>query len=287
MLSYIGGKSKISSFIVPEIPKDIETYAEVFGGMFWTYFNMDIDQYPNLKRIVYNDKNPVNSNLFKCVKDTDNFYNYIKDVPCQYKNISKEGQKSNPLYEELFYKFQKNAFKDEPFGEEPDFERGMNYAYVLSQVFSGLKPETGKFIDLKYKYRSKFDTFRDKVGGIGKGKKYKKMFERITDVETMDFEDFIKKYDNEKTFFYLDPPYYNTEKYYSNHDFNKDDHERLANVIKNIKGKFALSYYYFDDLEKWFPKTEFRWISKSFKKAASAKSGIKQNDGVELLIMNY
>ena len=53
-LPYIGGKSKIAqSLIIPSIPKDIETFVEIFGGMFWTFFKMDIKDYPNLKKIVY------------------------------------------------------------------------------------------------------------------------------------------------------------------------------------------------------------------------------------------
>ena len=103
----------------------------------------------------------------------------------------------------------------------------------------------------------------------------------------MDFEELISKYDSDNTYFYCDPPYFKTEKYYSKHDFGYDDHERLANVLKNIKGKFSLSYYDFDELSDWFPKDYYRWESKSFKKSASAKLGKKQNDGEELLIMNY
>ena len=49
MLSYIGGKSRIGKWIVPYYPKDMETYVEPFGGMFWCYYNMDLDEYPNLK----------------------------------------------------------------------------------------------------------------------------------------------------------------------------------------------------------------------------------------------
>jgi DNA adenine methylase len=57
----------------------------------------------------------------------------------------------------------------------------------------------------------------------------------------MDFEKVIEKYDSESTYIYLDPPYWKTENYYSNHDFDRNDHERLANVLKNVKGKFSLS----------------------------------------------
>jgi len=69
MLSYIGGKSKIGKWIVPFYPEDMETYVETFGGMFWCFFNMDLTKYPNLKKVVYNDFNPLNYNLFQCVKN--------------------------------------------------------------------------------------------------------------------------------------------------------------------------------------------------------------------------
>jgi site-specific DNA-adenine methylase len=75
--------------------------------------------------------------------------------------------------------------------------------------------------------------------------------------------------------------------YYSNHDFGRDDHERLANVLKGIEGKFSLSYYDFPQLSEWFPKDEYSWERKEFVKAAAAKKGKTQNVGEEILIMNY
>jgi len=97
----------------------------------------------------------------------------------------------------------------------------------------------------------------------------------------------IKKYDSPKTYFYCDPPYFKTEKYYANHDFGISTHQRLAETLKSIKGKFSLSYYHFENLDEWFPKSEYIWDSKEFSKAAMAKSGKLQTKGVELLIMNY
>ena len=43
------------------------------------------------------------------------------------------------------------------------------------------------------------------------------------------------------TLFYLDPPYHTTEKYYGD-KFKKEDHLKLCNLLKNVKGKFILSY---------------------------------------------
>ncbi|CAG7581433.1 MAG: site-specific DNA methylase [uncultured marine phage] len=287
MLSYIGGKSRIGKWIQEYIPEGITTYVEPFSGMYWVYFNMNLEKYPNLETIVYNDFNPVNCNLFASLQNPEEFYDYIKDIPCQTKDKLKEGDPCDPKFREVFSKYQKHAFDGDFDLTKPDFERAMNYAYVLSQVFSGSKPETSSFIDLKHKYRSKFDTFRDKVGGVGRGKKFKAYLGKITDVENMDFEDVIKKYDSPTTYFYVDPPYWKTENYYSNHDFDREDHERLAKCLKSMEGKFSLSYYDFPLLSEWFPKDEYVWIMKEFAKAASAKAGKTQNMGEELLIMNY
>jgi DNA adenine methylase len=85
----------------------------------------------------------------------------------------------------------------------------------------------------------------------------------------------------------VDPPYWKTENYYSNHDFDRNDHERLANMLTTISGKFSLSYYDFDLLSLWYPKETYKWEMKEFAKAASATKGKTQNMGQELLIMNY
>jgi len=279
MLSYIGGKSKIGKWIVPFYDKDIEVYLETFGGMFWCFYNMDLKQYPNLKKVVYNDFNPLNYNLFKCVQNPSELLKTINSIDCQ-----KQGVDLTPeIYKEQFIRFQAEIF-NQGFSVKPgDYEVAAKYVYILTQVFSGSKPETSNFIDLKGKYKSKYLTFRDKLSKPD----WVDHFLKITDVENMDFSDVIDKYDSPSTYIYLDPPYWKTENYYSNHDFDRQDHERLAKVLHNVKGKFSLSYYDFELLHEWFPENEYRWVKKEFAKAASAKKGEKQNMGEELLIMNY
>ena len=279
MLSYIGGKSKIGKWIVPFYDKDMETYVEAFSGMFWCFFNMDLKQFPNLKKVVYNDFNPLNYNLFKCIQNPTELLKVINSIDCQ-----QFGEEiTPPLYKEQFIRFQAEIFA-EGFSVEPgNYEVAAKYVYVLTQVFSGAKPETSSFIDLKGKYKSKYLTFRDKLSKPD----WVEHFLRITHVENMDFADVIKKYDSPTTYIYLDPPYWKTENYYSNHDFDREDHERLANTLKGVQGKFSLSYYDFPILSEWFPKNEYTWVKKEFAKAAAAKKGTKQNMGEELLIMNY
>lgn len=282
MISYIGGKSRISSFITPFYPKDMETYVECFSGMYWCFFNMDIEEYPNLKTIVYNDFNPLNTNLFRCVKNHQELLKECNKLVVQQKGISP----TNLICKENFNKFQKELYSEGlVIGDEPNYELAAKYVYVLTQVFSGANPEKSKFIDLKGKYHSKFTSFKNKLANP----KWQKMFESITHFENMDFEEVIKKYDGDKTYIYSDPPYYivGEGNYYSKHDFTREDHLRLANTLKSIKGKFSLSYYDFPQLSEWFPKDQYKWESKEFHKAAMAKSGKAQTKGVELLIMNY
>jgi DNA adenine methylase len=112
-------------------------------------------------------------------------------------------------------------------------------------------------------------------------------FNKISHFRLGDFENVIKEFDSPTTYFYLDPPYWKTENYYSNHDFDRDDHERLAKLLITIEGKFSLSYYDFVLLSEWFPQDQYRWEKKEFAKAAAAKKGQTQNMGEELLIMNY
>ena len=62
-----------------------------------------------------------------------------------------------------------------------------------------------------------------------------------TVIENKDFEALIIQYDRSDAFFYLDPPYYETEGHYSV-VFTKEDHIRLRDTLKKLQGKFLLSY---------------------------------------------
>jgi DNA adenine methylase len=279
MLSYIGGKSKIGKWIVPFYPQDMETYVETFGGMFWCFFNMDLSQYPNLKKVVYNDFNPLNYNLFQCAQNPSELQRALDAISVQQIGVSI----TPPEMKQQFVSFQAEIFAPNVTLQPYDYEVAAKYAYVLTQVFSGSKPETSSFIDLKGKYRSKYLSFRDKLSKPD----WVEHFLKITDVENMDFAEVINKYDSKSTYIYLDPPYWKTENYYSNHDFDSKDHERLANVLNGVQGKFSLSYYDFPQLHDWFPENQYRWERKEFAKAAAAKKNVKQNMGEELLILNY
>lgn len=161
MISWIGGKSKIGTWIRSFIPNNIETYVEPFSGAFWVFFRMDLPQYKNLKNVIYSDVNPLNVNLFLCVKDYQKLWDMTRNIPVE--------------NAELF-----NQFKGDIFNQDftldtqnPNFEIAYKYAYVLSQLWSGTDPRRGKLIKnggytgKDGVYKSKFEIFqRSDIGNV-------------------------------------------------------------------------------------------------------------------------
>ena len=124
MLSYIGGKSKIGKWIVPFYPQDMETYVETFGGMFWCFYNMDLNLYPNLKKVVYNDFNPLNHNLFKCVQNPTELQRALDSIPVQ-----QVGNFVTDIsYKTRFEEYQTELFSSGFTINYPDYEVAAKYA---------------------------------------------------------------------------------------------------------------------------------------------------------------
>ena len=190
---------------------------------------------------------------------------------------------------ELIEKREKNNndLRDK-FGEQianhvPDQKAAMQYAYILTCSFSGIDPVYSEFQDYKGKYGSKFQAFYNRLTSD----KFIPKLKKIERCENLSFEEVIKKYDTPTTYFYCDPPYWSTELYYSLHRFGQQQHEELKDCLHNIEGKFALSYYDFEELKYYYPKDKFTWERREFVKPAGAKGGLKQSTGEEVLIMNH
>ena len=105
-------------------------------------------------------------------------------------------------------------------------------------------------------------------------------------IENRDFKKLITQYDCKEAFFYCDPPYSTGCGYEvtSTKDF---DHKGLRDTLKNIKGRFLLSY---DDSPK------IRELYKGFEIVeVERQNGINNRQGTdrankifkELLIANY
>ena len=107
-----------------------------------------------------------------------------------------------------------------------------------------------------------------------------------TKIENKDYAAVIKKYDSADTFFFLDPPYENTDKdfeYAQDLDF---DFERLANVLDGIKGNFLMTINDSPNIRKLFKNFQVKtWNVRAGWAGSRAKGD--ENRRAELLISNY
>ncbi len=60
-------------------------------------------------------------------------------------------------------------------------------------------------------------------------------------IECLPYEEFIPRYDRPTTLFYLDPPYFKSEKDYGKGLFERADFERLSTLLRAVKGRFIMS----------------------------------------------
>lgn len=60
-----------------------------------------------------------------------------------------------------------------------------------------------------------------------------------TNVENLSWQDCLKRYDRAHTFFYMDPPYWQTEGYGVPFEF--DQYEQMADAMRSCKGKVMVS----------------------------------------------
>lgn len=205
--AWVGGKSKLANTIIKEFTEH-ERYVEVFGGALNVFYRKT-----RSKLEVVNDINEELVNLhIQIQKRPQSLQLYLNRML-----ISRD----------IFYKIKSKTLK-----ARNDIQRAAYYYYLLSISF-GSKGEhfampRGSKPRIKDIYRD-FHVWSKRLRGVC--------------IENMDFKKLITAYDHPQTLFYLDPPYIGTESYYQTpQGFHIEQHIELANMLKNIQGKFVLSY---------------------------------------------
>jgi DNA adenine methylase len=279
MFPYIGGKAHHVKWMDDLFPNKFSTFVEVFGGAGWVSVKSAKVQQANTR--VYNDFNPLLANVYEC----------FRRDPAAVLTLMEATVKSDPV---LYQQYQQELFGQLDWSniQLGDVDLAVKYLYLQTQVFAGTPLSTTNvayFTEQKAsgKYPSKYDTFKKKLHDT----RITDRLQAITGVEQLDCVDLIKKYDSPDTFFYVDPPYYKMEFYYSK-DFPREKHRELADTLAHIQGKFALSYYDFDDLKLFYPEDRFTWHRQSVYRAAATRSSAngdysRTSKGTEILIMNY
>jgi len=207
---WVGGKSRLAKQIVSLMPEH-KLYVEVFGGALNVLYAKEKLLKGNYREVV-NDYNNELINLHRAIRNNPQTLSiYLNRLL-----ISRD----------IFEDIKKKRYKP-----KNNIEKAALFYYQLTQSFGS----KGDNFAMSAKSRKPKNIYRD-------FSKWSKRLKFVT-IENMDFEKLIKEYDREEAFFYCDPPYVETESYYKNKKtFDKDDHIRLFKTLKNIKGKFFISY---------------------------------------------
>lgn len=209
-MSWIGGKKALRELIVSLFPLYYERYIEVFGGAGWILFHKN----PGNDFEVYNDYNSLLVNLYRCVRE-----------------------KPNELMDALRYCL----------NSREDFDYIKNCLARDSPV-SDVQKAAWFYQQIRYSYASGLTSFGSQPHDIWSNfplieQAHRRLAKVV--IENKDFEKLIRQYDRPVSFFYCDPPYFETEGYYKNvgeDGFTEKDHIRLRDSLMKAQGKFLLSY---------------------------------------------
>lgn len=227
-LNYIGSKYKYFNFIKNELPENIDTFYDLFGGG----FNVGINIKAN--KIIYNEYNFFVKELIEKIHDTDT-YNFINSVKKIIKNYELEPENKesylraradynsknindrNPifLYAIILYGFQQQI----RFNNSHEFNNPVGMRWFNNKVLEKLISFAGRLKEINVSFHAG------------------------------DYKELMNSF-NENDFVYLDPPYRLTTGSYNDgkRGFNGwgiDDESDLfcfCNTLNDRKIKFMLSY---------------------------------------------
>lgn len=187
-MSWIGGKKALRDEIVLRFPVEYSRYIEVFGGGGWVLFHKT----PERDFEVYNDFNPNLANLYRCVRD------HPKEL-CD--------ELTYTLNSRLDFDYIRDMLHTKT--ELPDIKRAAYFYQIIRESYaSGLD----SFASQPHSMWNNFPLIHEAARRLQK-----------VVIENKDFEKLIKQYDRPESFFYCDPPYYDTEDYYEDVGFTRKD----------------------------------------------------------------
>lgn len=238
----IGSKLPIKDKIIPVIPPH-KTYVELFVGGGAIYWNIPPDKYEGVKSVI----NDIDSELMEG-------YTILKNI----KSRRFIGDFKNLREANAFYSMVHNT----------DNNRLIQLIHKWCSSFSAtgrgklysIPSHINKLLDL--------DDYQERM--------------KNTTILNQDYKKVINKYDSKDTFFFIDPPYEESNQLYSD---SAMDYNELRDILKKIKGKFILTLNDSKNIRDIF--SDFN-ISKIFIKIYLTDSkrigGSRRN---ELLIKNY
>lgn len=249
-IAWVGGKSQLTSTIIPLIPEHT-CYVEVFAGGAWVLFRK-----PESKAEIINDINLDLVTLYRVLQNhkrafVDYFENWLV---------------SRADFERLR-------------GIDPatltDIQRAARFFYLVKTSFGAktVKPTFGVA-----------RTAKPRLNLLTLDADLEAVHQRLARVyiENRPYADLIRLHDTAKTFFYLDPPYWDCEDDYGKGVFGKADFERLRNELAGCQAKWLVSINDVQQIRALFKGFNIREVQTTYSLSATQLKPV-----TELLISNY
>lgn len=251
IIPWMGGKRKLASRLIPKFPKH-ECYVELFCGGAALYFLKP----ESAKVEVINDVDGELINLYRVVQ------HHLEEFIKQFKWA---------LTSRTMFKWLKEAYCS----GLTDIQRAARFYYLQQHAFGakrigqnfGYAP-SGRPINLCRIEESLSDAHIRLAG---------------TYVEQLSWQDCFKRYDRDYTFFYADPPYFDTAGY--SVEFAIEEYIALAEAMRNAKGKVMVSLNDHVKMREVFK--DFNIDTLDIKYSLTSKSSAKSKVSKEIVICNY
>lgn len=251
IIPWLGGKRRLADRLIPLFPAH-ECYVEVFAGGGALYFLRPVPAPVE----VLNDINGELVNLYRVVQ------HHLEEFVRQFKWALSSRQ--------VFAWLQET-----PPETMTDIQRAARFFYLQHHAFGGKvvgqtfgTATTAPTVNLLRIEENLSAAHLRLAGG--------------TTVENLPWDDCVRRYDREHTFFYMDPPYWQTEGY--GVPFEWREYELLAEFMGGCKGKVMLSINDHPDIRARF--SDFTMHEIDIRYSVANNQGRPKESG-ELVIMNY
>jgi DNA adenine methylase len=253
---WVGGKKKLREKIIEMIPSHT-CYVEVFGGAAWVLFGK-----PPSPVEVYNDID----------QEVVTFFRVVKEQP--------EELLASFEYE-IVSRAEFDRLKEvDPKALEP-VARAHRFYYLIMAGWGG---------ELDY---PRFQTSISDGGHgnrlIGALETLRKRIDpiharlRTVIIENMPWRELVNRYDDPRTFMYLDPPYPDNNVNYQHNMRSIKEHKELRDWMKTSKSKLLLTCYDRPDIKDLY--SDFKIISVDFAAGMVSNGGERRNR--EIIVTNF
>lgn len=250
IIPWLGGKRRLADRLIPLFPAH-ECYVEVFCGGAALYF---LRPFPAPVEVI-NDINGELVNLYRVVQ------HHLEEFVRQFKWALSSRQ---------VFRWQQET-KPETL---TDIQRAARFYFLQQHAFGGKvdgqnfgTATTAPTINL-CRIEENLSAAHLRLAG--------------TNVENLPWQECLQRYDRSHTFFYLDPPYWQTEGY--GVPFGWEQYEAMAEAVASLKGKAMISINDHPDIRAVFQGLTFHDLG--IKYSVGNAQG-KPTESRELVITNW